>query len=115
MLFCRFMSHSRAYSPVAVEAARLLGAEIRAARRERRWTIQQLAERVGASPTTISKVEHGDPGVTLGIAFEAAALLRVPLFDADPEVRRREAARVAHLLSLLPSRTTPLPEPDDDF
>jgi transcriptional regulator with XRE-family HTH domain len=109
------MSRPRDYSPATVEAARLLGGSIRIARKERRWTIEDLAERVGASHSTIRKVERGDLGVTLGIAFEAAALLRVPLFHEDPDVRRSELDRTQRTLRLLPKRTTPLPEPDDDF
>lgn len=70
--------------PYAVEAARLLGAQIRLARRERRWSQDELAERAGITTRTVYKIEHGDLSVRLGSAFEAAALLGVPLFSHGP-------------------------------
>ena len=73
----------RAYSPYAVDTARLLGARIRLARRQRRWSQDELAARAGITPRTVSKIEHGDLSVGIGAAFEAAALLGVPLFHAE--------------------------------
>ncbi len=75
----------------------------------------ELAERVGVSETTMLKVEHGDPGVRLGIAFEAAALTGVPLFDEDRSRRALEAARVDDRLAVLPQRVRRPAEADDDF
>jgi ribosome-binding protein aMBF1 (putative translation factor) len=48
-----------AYSPEAQEAARLLGEQVRLGRLERRWTLEELAERVGVNHATIRKVERG--------------------------------------------------------
>jgi DNA-binding XRE family transcriptional regulator len=62
--------------------------------------VAELAERVGVSEVTMLKVEHGDPGVRLGIAFEAAALVGVPLFDEGPSRRALEAARVEETAEL---------------
>lgn len=84
------------------------------ARRERHWTLQDLAERVGVTAVTMRKVERGDPSVRLGIAFEAAALTGVPLFDQDDARRRLEQARVDDRLALLPKRIHS-PKIDDDF
>jgi transcriptional regulator with XRE-family HTH domain len=108
-------SRPRALSPVAREATRLLGANIRLARRQRRWTLQELAERVGVTAVTMRKVESGDPSVRLGIAFEAAALTGVALFDEDRARRRGEAARVEDRLAVLPQRVRRPTEVDDDF
>ena len=41
------MRKSRSLTPAATEAAKLLGGRIRLARRERRWTLQEMADRVG--------------------------------------------------------------------
>jgi transcriptional regulator with XRE-family HTH domain len=108
------MSRPVAYSTVTQEAARLLGASVRLARHERRWTVQELADRVGVTHTTIRKVERGDLTVALGTAFEAAALLGVPLFHEDATRRSLEAGRVADRLAVLPKivRTRAV---DDDF
>lgn len=102
-------------SPLAAEAARLLGARIRLARRERRWTMQELADRVGVTAVTMGKVERGDPSVRLGIAFEAAALTGVPLFDPDRSRRRLEGERVDDRLAVLPQQVRRPAEVDDDF
>ncbi len=102
-------------SPLTVEAARLLGARIQLARRERRWTLQELADRVGVTAVTMRKVERGEPTVRLGIAFEAAALTGVPLFDPDPSRRQLEAARVEDRLAVLPRLVRRPTEVNDDF
>jgi transcriptional regulator with XRE-family HTH domain len=93
----------------------LLGARVALARRERRWTLQELADRVGVSYVTMRKVERGDLTVALGVAFEAAAVLGVPLFDEDRSRRRLESARVDDRLALLPRRVARSVEVDDDF
>lgn len=91
------------YAPVTIEASQLLGSRVRQARIERRWTVEELAERVGVSPVTIRKVEKGDPTVALGTAFEAATLVGVVLFHQDPLQRRNEAEYVAARLAVLPA------------
>jgi transcriptional regulator with XRE-family HTH domain len=54
--------------PFAVRRVlRDLGADIRDARRRRRIPMAVLAERALISRTTLSKVEKGDPGVSLGV------------------------------------------------
>jgi DNA-binding XRE family transcriptional regulator len=109
------MERKRVLSPLTLEATRLLGAGVRLGRRERRWTVAELAERVGVTEATMLKVERGDPGVRLGIAFEAAVLVGVPLFDDDRGRRELEAARVDDRLALLPRKTRRPREVDDDF
>ena len=109
------MGEAKTYSPLTLEAAKLLGSDVRLGRRQRRWTVAELAERVGVSEATMLKVEHGDPGVRLGIALEAAALVGVPLFGEDRSRRALEAARVEDRLALLPQRVRQPLEADDDF
>lgn len=109
------MNAPNSLSPLTLEAVKLLGASVRLGRRQRHWTVAELAERVGVSEATMLKVEHGDPGVRLGIAFEAAALVGVPLFDEDRSRRALEAARVEDRLAVLPQRMRQPAEVDDDF
>ena len=97
------------------EAIELLGTSIRAGRLRRRWTIRDLAERVGVSHVTITKVERGDPGVALGTALEAATLVGLPLFHPDADVRMRQLAHKRIELALLPSRARELGPVDDDY
>ena len=99
---------------MTVEAGRLLGSRVRQARRERRWTVVELAERVGVSPVTIRKVEKGDLTVALGTAFEAAALVGVALFHDNPARRALESEYAAARLAVLPAAVRPSPV-DDDF
>ncbi len=110
------MKRSRIYSPYAVEAARLLGAQISLARRERRWSMRELAERVGTTEFTLGKVERGDPTVSLGVAFEAATLVGVPLFHVDPSRTTLDIDRVRARIALLPHRVRARKEDvRDDF
>jgi transcriptional regulator with XRE-family HTH domain len=109
------MKPARTYSPLTVEAAKLLGGRVRLARRERRWTLQELAERVGVSHVTMRKVERGDLTVALGVAFEAAAVVGVPLFHDDRSRRLLETGRVDDRLAVLPQIVRKPLEVDDDF
>ncbi len=108
------MKNPRTYAPVTRHAARLLGQRVRLGRRERRWTVEELAGRVGVSPVTLRKVEKGDLTVALGTAFEAAALVGVALFDDDPARRVLEAQHVAARLAVLPAAVRS-GAVDDDF
>jgi transcriptional regulator with XRE-family HTH domain len=87
-----------------LEAAALLGAQIRLARTRRKMTLAELAQRVGVTPTTIRKIEAGDPHVILAAAFDAAVVVGVELFGPDEGARRAERRRVEDQLALLPSR-----------
>jgi transcriptional regulator with XRE-family HTH domain len=109
------MSQNAISSPHTLEAARLLGECVRLGRRERRWTLRELAERVGVSVPTMRKIERGDPSVGLGTAFEAATLTGVPLFHPDASRLSLEAARVEDRLAVLPRLVRKPAEVDDDF
>jgi transcriptional regulator with XRE-family HTH domain len=107
----------RPHSPYAAEAAQLLGAQIRLARRERRWSQDELATRAGITARTVYKIEHGDLSVGLGAAFETAALLGVPLFHAERSRLSADLDRVQARSALLPrpTRVRPNDEVNDDF
>ncbi len=109
------MKRVRTYSSATVEAAGLLGARVRLARRERRWTLQELADRVGVTHVTMRKVERGDLTVGLGVAFEAAAVVGVTLFHEERFRRSLEAGRVDDRLAVLPQLVRRPVEVDDDF
>jgi transcriptional regulator with XRE-family HTH domain len=108
------MSHPR--SLYAIEAAQLLGAQIQAARRERRWSQKELAGRAGITTPTLSKIEKGDLGVAIGSVFEVAALVDVPLFHEDRTRLTLELDRATTRNALLPQRVrAPKREVHDDF
>jgi hypothetical protein len=58
-------SPSRTPVPVS-RALRKLGHDIRDARRRRRIPVAILAQRASISRVTLSKIEKGDPGVSVG-------------------------------------------------
>jgi transcriptional regulator with XRE-family HTH domain len=110
------MRRSRSYSPYTIQAVRLLGGRIREARRERRWSTQELADRAGVTRATLHKIEQGEPTVGLGIAFETAALLGIPLFQDDLAQLTLDADRTRERLAVLPQRIRKPARPvHDDF
>jgi transcriptional regulator with XRE-family HTH domain len=94
----------RHYSATALQAAELLGHQVRQGRIDRRWTVRELAERAGISTNTLTRLEKGDPGVSIGVAFDTATLVGVPLFDAEPNRLAAENSRSREKTKLLPQR-----------
>src|SRR6476469_5669999 len=98
------MKRTRTYSRYATEAAQLLGARVRLARLERRWSARELADRAGIAPDTLAKVERGDMTGALGVAFEVAALVGVPLFHEDRPRLSIDLDRTRDQVAGLPQR-----------
>ncbi|HEX8080668.1 MAG TPA: helix-turn-helix domain-containing protein [Jatrophihabitans sp.] len=110
------MSQVRTYSQQTVDAARLLGLEIARARRARRWTINELAERAGVSRITVRAAEAGTPTVAIGTVFELTTILGIDLFGASPAELPELLAGGRDRLALLPARVRQPATPiDDDF
>lgn len=107
---------TRTYSRYTQEAMLLLGGLIRAGRKERGMTAQELAERAGISRGLLQRIEKGDPGCELGATLEAASIAGVRLFDADLDSLSNQVRETRARLALLPAsihkRT---PSIDDDF
>lgn len=95
---------ARHYLRTTTDAVRVLGLQIAAARREQRRTSTEVAERAGITRVTLAQVERGEPGVAIGIYFEVAMVLAVPLFGADSSELADLAARSERDLALLPRR-----------
>ena len=107
---------NRTYSRYALEALRLLAGHIKAARIERGITTQDLAERAGISRGLLRRIENGDPACGIGVVFEVAAILGLPLFGADYKELAAENHRIEEKLTLLPSEVRRRKvEIDDDF
>lgn len=97
------MPRTRTLSGTAREASALLGLQVRVARKERGMTQGELAERAGISRSSLAKVERGDPRVEIGLAFEAAATVGVPLFEGrEVSTVAVERDRLRSMLALLP-------------
>lgn len=92
-------------SPIAEDAARLLGIQIRLARQAKRWSAAELAERAGVSRPTVVSVESGSASVSVGNVFNIAVLAGVDLFGlTDPVELARARRRGEEVLALLPRR-----------
>jgi transcriptional regulator with XRE-family HTH domain len=110
------MKQHRVYSRGTIAAAQLLGAQVSLSRRERRWSARELAERAGITQPTLRKVERGDPTVSLGVAFEVATLVGVPLFHEDPARLSLDLDRTRSRAAVLPQRVrVPADGTHDDF
>lgn len=65
--------------PSQQELARRLGRAVRAEREQRRWTQQELAERLGMTPPYVSQVEGGMVNPTLVTLVRLAQTFHLPL------------------------------------
>ena len=109
------MERVQTYSPQTRDAAQLLGLEIARARRARRWSLNELAERAGVSHITVRSAEKGALTVSIGTVFELAAILGIDLF-APPDQMEGLLSRSRDRLALLPSRVRETAVAvDDDF
>nr|WP_210336406.1 helix-turn-helix domain-containing protein [Rhodomicrobium vannielii] len=62
-------------SPKARTALERLGNDVRGARLRRGIAVADLAARAGTSPSTIARLEKGDPGVGIGVLAGILAVL----------------------------------------
>lgn len=77
------MAADRPYTKTTLEAARLLGQLIKLSRKKHRMSENELAARAHIARSTLQKIEKGDPSINIGLAFEAANVVGVALFDAS--------------------------------
>lgn len=96
----------RTYLTQTRDAARVLGQQLAAARRRQRRTAADVAERAHVTRQTLRRIERGNPSVAIGLVFEVAAVLAVPLFGASGAELAELAARGERDLALLPARVT---------
>jgi transcriptional regulator with XRE-family HTH domain len=112
----RMVGRIRSYSRLTDEALLLLGKQIKLARIARRMSETELASRVGIARSTLQKIEHGNAGVEIGLAFEAAVLAGVSLFEPEASTLAPKIARLDDKLALLPkSVRVRRTEVKDDF
>jgi len=110
------MTKQRAYSKYAKEAALLLGQHIKLGRKKRKWSEQNLAARAGISRATLQKMEAGEMSPSVGLVFEVAALVGVPLFEQDSRALATSIELTQSKIALLPKRIrNETKTVDDDF
>lgn len=107
---------ARTYSRTSQQALLLLGALLRTARIEKKMGLQALAERAGISRDLLRRIEKGDPRCEIGVAFELAAILGVPLFEPELGALQQRRREVEDRLTLLPKAVhAARDEVKDDF
>ena len=95
-------SITRTYSRYSRDATALLGGLIREARKERKLTAQEVADRAGISRGLLQRLEKGDLKCEIGVVFEVATIVGVQLFDADESALARYLSQTRGKLALLP-------------
>ena len=109
-------SSARTYSRYSLEATSLLGKLIRAARKEHKMTVQEVADRAGISRGLLQRIEKGDPKCELGASFEVAAIVGVKLFEAEATTLTGHIRQIDDKLALLPKSVRKKAKvADDDF
>ena len=110
------MIKQRTYSKYAKEAALLMGKQIKLGRKQRKWSENNLAERIGISRATIQKIERGEMTCAIGLVFEAAALVGINLFEQNKLPLSVSIEHTIDKIALLPKRIKPRTKAvDDDF
>jgi transcriptional regulator with XRE-family HTH domain len=104
----------RTYSRYNREAVTLLAGLIRAARKERKLTVQEVADCAGVSRGLLQRIEKGDMKCEIGVVFEVAAIVGVKLFDADEATLSRQLRQIEDKLALLPKSVRKSPKVVDD-
>ena len=107
---------SRIYSENTLQAIKLFASLIKRARKKHGWSVAELAERAGTSRSTMRRVEEGSAVTELGLYFEIANLLGIPLFSVENHEMTGIQERLDLELALLPKRIdSKIGEVFDDF
>lgn len=96
----------RVYSRYTQEALRLFAEMIRYERKNQKMTESELSERAGISRSMLQRIEKADPKCEIGVVFEVAVLLGIPLFDTTADANTLAAYRrqTEDKLRLMPQR-----------
>lgn len=107
---------ARSHSRYTRQALVLLGGLVRAGRTERKMKAQELADRAGISRDMLYRVEKGDPRCEIGVVFELAAIVGVPLFEPELAGLQARGRELEAKLALLPKAVRKAgAEVKDDF
>ena len=94
---------------MAVDAASVLGKQIRLARKRRKLSEADFAQRVGIARSTLRAIEEGSLKSEIGLVFEAAVIAGVDLFQESARNLVPQIARLEDKLALLPRRVRLIP------
>lgn len=91
-----------------------IGPRLRAARKNRGWTLEDLASRAGLSPSTLSRLESGKRQASLELLLPLTRQLGMRIDDllpapaGDPRVRRRVERRDGMVVAPLTLEHSPV-------
>lgn len=109
-------AETQPYSRYCLDAVKLMSRLIKVARKERKLTTQNIAERAGISRGLVQRIEKGDMKCSIGAVFEVAAILGIKLFDEEETALSKHIRLNEDKLTLLPKsirhKTRVI---DDDF
>lgn len=90
------------YSRYSADAVQLMSSLIKVARKERKLTTQDIANRAGISRGLVQRIEKGEMKCSIGAVFEVAAILGIKLFDADETSLSTHIRQNEDKLALMP-------------
>ena len=96
--------HEVTVSRASGDALKVLGNQIKLARQARGWGLTDTAARLRVDRRTLSAIECGAPGASIGTVFNAAFLVGVNLFGLEGDALARARRHGEDTLALLPSR-----------
>ena len=89
------------YTPNVRKALRKIGGDVAIARKKRRMSMADFAERMGVSQRTLARLEKGEPGVALGsLAMALVALGELSRLEDMIDITRDDAGLLADLAAL---------------
>lgn len=91
-------------SPKSKPALERLGQDVRSARLRRGIAVADLAVRAGTSPSTVTRLEKGDPGVAIGTLADVLVVLGLVERLADLIDIRKDDLGLALAAEYLPRR-----------
>lgn len=104
------------YSKSTARVLVVLGKLIKVARSEQKISQAELAERLQVSRQTVIAMEKGSGKVAVGVVFEAANLLGIPVVAQEQDLLNRWQTVLSGFEAILPSRiNNKNTEVDDDF
>ncbi len=96
------LKKERTYSRYTANALVLLGKLIHLARKERKISEIDLADRIRVARSTLQRIEKGDPKCEIGFVFEAASIVGIKLFDANSRSITMQSDWADDKIALLP-------------
>jgi len=104
------------HHPIVVQQSlRLLGQHLSIARKKRSITVRDMATRMMVSPTTVIKLEKGDPGVSIGAFATALWILGFPKKLGQILAPETDAVGLLEDSKSLPQRVRKKNKPSLDF